>query len=102
MLAFKFNLCRYTMAAHAGAELLLAHAAAPGAGQVMLQALAVENLVATLSRGRAVQVDPMKPKLKPPGTKRLKLICGYTSFNFCFQIQLAPLSRGGLEFNGAR
>ena len=24
-------------------------------------------------RGRAVQVDPMKPKLKPPGTKRLKL-----------------------------
>ena len=23
--------------------------------------------------GRAVQVDPVKPKLKPPGTKRLKL-----------------------------
>ena len=23
--------------------------------------------------GRAVQVDPIKPKLKPPGTKRLKL-----------------------------
>jgi hypothetical protein len=23
----------------------------------------------------AVQVDPMKPKLKPPGTKRLKLNC---------------------------
>ena len=23
--------------------------------------------------GRAVQLDPMKPKLKPPGTKRLKL-----------------------------
>jgi hypothetical protein len=23
--------------------------------------------------GRAVQVDPMKPKLKPPGTKHLKL-----------------------------
>jgi hypothetical protein len=24
-------------------------------------------------RGRAVQVDPMKPMLKAPGTKRLKL-----------------------------
>jgi len=27
------------------------------------------------SPGRAVQVDPIKPKLKPPGTKRLKLHC---------------------------
>ena len=25
------------------------------------------------ARGRAVQVDPMKPMLKPPGTKHLKL-----------------------------
>jgi hypothetical protein len=25
------------------------------------------------AQGRAVQVDPIKPKLKPPGTKRLKL-----------------------------
>jgi len=25
--------------------------------------------------GRAVQLDPMKPKLKPPKTKRLKLKC---------------------------
>jgi hypothetical protein len=25
--------------------------------------------------GRPVQVDPIKPKLKPPGTKRLKLNC---------------------------
>ena len=27
------------------------------------------------SLGRAVQVEPIKPKLKPPGTKRLKLKC---------------------------
>ena len=27
-------------------------------------------------RGRAVQVDPIKSPLKPPGTKRLKLIYG--------------------------
>jgi len=25
------------------------------------------------ANGRAVQVDPIKPALKPPGTKRLKL-----------------------------
>jgi hypothetical protein len=46
-------------------------------------------------RGEAVQVDPMKPKLKPPGTNRLKLKCGYTGFKFCFQIQHAPLHRAG-------
>jgi hypothetical protein len=28
-----------------------------------------------LTAGRAVQVDSMKPELKPPGTKRLKLKC---------------------------
>ena len=26
-------------------------------------------------RGMAVQIDPIKPALKPPGTKRLKLKC---------------------------
>jgi len=26
-------------------------------------------------QGRAVQVDPIKPFLKPPGTKHLKLKC---------------------------
>jgi len=41
-----------------------------------------------------VQVDPMKPDLKPPRIKRLKLKFGYISFNFCFQIQLASLQRG--------
>ena len=38
-------------------------------------------------RGRAVQVDPMKPKLKAPGTKRLKL-------NYD-----APLSSFAVKFN---
>jgi hypothetical protein len=40
--------------------------------------------------GRVVQVDPIKPKLNPPGTKRLKLECD-TAFNFYFKFQLAPL-----------
>jgi len=40
-----------------------------------------------------VQVDPINPMLKPPGTKRLKL--KYVKvlsilLQFCFQIQLAP------------
>ena len=48
------------------------------------------SLRATL-HGEAVQVDPRKPKMKPPGTKRLKLRLRYSAFNFCFQIQLAPL-----------
>jgi hypothetical protein len=34
-----------------------------------------------------VQVDPIKPKLKPPGAKRLKLECD------------KPLSKLGFKFN---
>ena len=44
--------------------------------------------------GEAVQVDPVKPTLKPPGAERLKVKCGCTAFNFCFQIQLALLHHG--------
>ena len=36
-------------------------------------------------RGRAVQVDPMQPKLKPPGTKSLKLKYDALLSNFCFK-----------------
>jgi hypothetical protein len=35
--------------------------------------------------GRAVRVGPIKPKLKPPGTKRLKLNCDETLSNFAFK-----------------
>ena len=42
-----------------------------------------------------MQVDPSNPKLKLPGSKLLKPKCGYTGFNFCFQIQLTPLHPGG-------
>jgi hypothetical protein len=48
-------------------------------------------------QGKAVQVDPIKSTLKAPGTKHLKLKCGYTAFNFCFQIQLAPLQQVPLQ-----
>jgi hypothetical protein len=35
-----------------------------------------------------VQVDPIQPKLKPPGTKGLKLECDRIAFKLCFQINL--------------
>ena len=38
--------------------------------------------------GRVVQVDPMKPKLKPPGTKRLKLEYDGLLSNFGFKFSL--------------
>jgi hypothetical protein len=44
----------------------------------------------TGARGRTVQVDPIKPKLELPGTKRLKLKCE------------EPLSKFGFKFNVRR
>jgi hypothetical protein len=46
-------------------------------------------------KGRAVQVDPMKPMLKPLRSKHLKLKCDIMLSTFCFQIQLALLHQGG-------
>ena len=54
--------------------------------------VAVEGALQRL-QGRAVQVDPIKPKLTPPGTKRFNLKCdillsNYTSkFNLCRDIK---------------
>ena len=39
-------------------------------------------------RGKAVQVDPIKPTLKPPGTKRLKLKCDVLLSTFAFKFNL--------------
>jgi hypothetical protein len=38
--------------------------------------------------GRAVQLDPIKPKLKPPGTKRLKLKHDEPLSTFAFNFSL--------------
>ena len=48
-------------------------------------------------RGRAVQVDPMKPRLKPPGTKRLKLKCDILLSNYAFIFNLRRYSEGAGE-----
>ena len=39
-------------------------------------------------RGRAVQVDPIKPTLKAPGTERLKLKHDVPPLNFAFNLKL--------------
>jgi len=39
-------------------------------------------------RGRAVQVDPIKPTLKPPGTKRLKQTHDEPLSSFAFKLNL--------------
>ena len=41
------------------------------------------------NQGRAVQVDPIKPKVKAPGTKRLTLKCDepLSSFDFKFNLR---------------
>jgi hypothetical protein len=38
--------------------------------------------------GRAVHVDPITPKLKPPGTKRSKLNCDELLSSFAFKFDL--------------
>jgi len=45
--------------------------------------------------GRVVQVDPIKPKLKLPGTKRLKLTCYEPLSRFAFKFKLRRYTRGG-------
>jgi len=47
-------------------------------------------------RGRAVQVYPIKPKLKPPGTKRLKLNCDVLLSTSAFKINLRRYNEGPL------
>jgi len=56
--ALKFSLRRYTLGSDAYGSMRA------------LEELRLQEIL-----GRAAQVDPIKPMLKPPGTKRLKLKC---------------------------
>jgi hypothetical protein len=47
--------------------------------------------------GRAVQVDPRKPKLKPSGTKRLKLTYDGPVSNFAFNFNLRRYSMAACD-----
>jgi len=51
---------------------------------------------AAQAQGRAVQVDPIKPKLKAPRMKRLKLQYDILLSNFAFKINLRHYSKGGV------
>jgi hypothetical protein len=70
IIAFNFNLRRYTMARRGGRH-----------GGPALAALLHDI-------GSAVQVDPMKPMLKPPGTKHLKPECAMLLSTFAFNFNL--------------
>jgi len=48
-------------------------------------------------RGRTVQVDPIKPKLKPPGAKRLKLDCDLLLSTSAFKFNVRRYTVVGLE-----
>jgi len=47
--------------------------------------------------GRAVQVDPIKPTLKAPGSERLKLEHEKLLFNFAFNFNLRRYSLEQLQ-----
>jgi hypothetical protein len=53
------------------------------------------------SRGRAVQVDPIKPALKAPGSKGLELISDAPLSNCAFKFNLRRYSVGRRHEQGA-
>jgi len=65
-------------------------AIAPDGSFIVTQA---SHRIRKMVPGKAVQVDPIKPTLTAPVTKRLTLKHA-TAFKFWFQIQLAPLQPG--------
>ena len=48
-----------------------------------------------------MQVDPIKPKLKPPGTKRLKLNCNVLLSSFAFEFNLRRFNKANEYFSNA-
>jgi len=50
-------------------------------------------------QGRAVQVDPVKSRLKPPGTKRLKLKYEGPLSNFGFKFILRRYSKCAIAYS---
>ena len=54
---------------------------------------AAQHQVAQLEQGRAVQLDPIKPTLKPPGTKHLNLKCDILLLSLAFNFNLRRFSK---------
>ena len=57
-----------------------------------IKALAAQVAALSTQLGGAVQVDPIKPTLKPPGTDRLKLKYDEPPSNFAFKFNLRRYS----------
>ena len=57
-------------------------------------AAAVSAQASAAVDGKAVQVDPMKPKLTPPGTQRLKLMCDMLLSTSAFKFNLRRYRTG--------
>jgi hypothetical protein len=57
-------------------------------------AQAKQRMWGGLNPGRAVQVDPIRPTLKPPRSKRLKLALDKLLSNFAFKINLRHYTQG--------
>ena len=55
---------------------------------IIRQALGRGGLHRRRHPGRAVQVDSIDPKLKPPGTKRLKVKCDVLLLTYAFKFNL--------------
>jgi hypothetical protein len=83
---FEFNLRRYT----AGPELV--DAARHRVAAVRAEAPAADVPARAGALGRAVQVDPIKPNLKPAGTNRLKLKYDKSLSTFAFEFKLRRYS----------
>ena len=65
-----------------------------GALAPRLNAFASDTGDDTAALGKAVQVDPVKPMLKPPETKRLKPKCDGPLSNFAFEFNLRRYNEG--------
>jgi hypothetical protein len=55
------------------------------------------GMSSVVALGKTVQVDPIKPKLKPPGTKRLKLECDVLLSTSAFKFNLRRYTWGSRQ-----
>jgi hypothetical protein len=73
-------------------ELLRRSALMSGLGEEALRSVAHHLHGETFTRGRAVQVHPVKSKLKSSGAQRLKLKCDEPLSDFAFNFNLRHFS----------
>jgi hypothetical protein len=97
LLSVRRSLTGLTTDAHTGLTTYAGAAAQHPEGRVLLLEFANCVLLNTYStnNGEAVQIDPIKPTLKAPGTKRLKLEHGEAPSHFGFKINLRRYTAGG-------